>query len=78
MKQTFRIAVTVAIAGGLLLSRGLLAQASRTAEVQLKAAQHTEEVEGDLKGAIEQYKKLAQGGDRAVAAKALVRRKSVV
>lgn len=73
MRQAVRIAVVVALAGGLLLSRGLLAQASRTAEVQLKAAQHKEEVEGDLKGAIEQYKKLAQGGDRAVAAKALVR-----
>jgi Tol biopolymer transport system component len=73
MKQTFRIAVMVALASGLLLSRGLLAQGSRTAQVQFKAAQHKEEVEGDLKAAIEQYAKLAQSRDRAIAAKALVR-----
>ena len=39
----------------------------------LQAAIKKEVVDGDLKGAIEQYKKLAQGRDRAVAAKALVR-----
>src|SRR6266700_1900554 len=69
MRQRFTIAaVLTAFTGGVLL----LAQASRTAEVQFKAAQHKEQVEGDLKGAIEQYKKIAQGSDRAVAAKALV------
>ena len=73
MKQTFRIAVIVALAGGLLLSRGLLAQGSRTAEVQFKAAQHKEQVEGDLQGALEQYKKIAQGSDRRLAANALLR-----
>ena len=30
-------------------------------------------IEGDLKGAIEQYKKIAQGEDRSVAARALIR-----
>src|SRR5205823_6457997 len=35
--------------------------------------QQKEQVEGDLKGAIEQYKKLAEGKDRAIAAKALIR-----
>lgn len=48
------------------------AQGTRSAEVQLKAALHKEQVEGDLKGAIELYKKIAQSGNRAVAAKALV------
>ena len=69
MKRRFKI--TIALAA--LLGVGqLLAQNSRTAEVQFKEAQHKEQVEGDLKGAIEQYKKIAQGSDRRLAAKALV------
>jgi Tol biopolymer transport system component len=43
------------------------------AEARLQAAITKETVEGDLKGAIELYRKLADGGDHAVAAKALVR-----
>ena len=39
----------------------------------LQAAIKTETVDGNLKGAIEQYQKLANGSHRAVAAKALVR-----
>jgi Tol biopolymer transport system component len=74
MKPRSRLTLIVALVSGVLVSQAwLLAQASRTAEAQLKAAQNTEEVKGDLKAAIEQYKKLAQGTDRAVAAKALVR-----
>jgi hypothetical protein len=42
-------------------------------EVALQDAIRMETVEGNPKGAIEAYKKLAKGGDRAVAAKALVR-----
>ena len=68
MQKIFRLVITAVTGTGLLL-----AQAPRTAEVQLKAAVHKQEVEGDLKGAIEQYKKLAQNKDRGVAAKALVR-----
>jgi Tol biopolymer transport system component len=49
------------------------AQATRTAEAQLKAAQNKEEVEGDLQGAINLYKQLAAGKDRTVAARALLR-----
>ncbi len=41
-------------------------------EMQLKSAQQKELVDGDLKGAIELYKKIAQGNDRAIAAKALI------
>jgi Tol biopolymer transport system component len=51
----------------------LLAQSSRAPEVEFKAAQHKEEVEGDLKGAIKQYEKISKGKDRALAAKALLR-----
>jgi len=68
MKRILSIAVAAALGAGLALT-----QAPRSAEVQLKAAEHKQQVEGDLKGAIEQYRKLAQGRDRAVAAKALVR-----
>ena len=71
MKRVFAI-TTVLVA---LIGSGLLfAQAPRSADVQFKAAQHKEEVEGDLKGAIEQYQKIAQSSDRALAAD----RKSVV
>jgi Tol biopolymer transport system component len=43
--------------------------------VQLKAAAHKEEVEGDLKGAMEVYRKIIAAGatDRAVAAEAMLR-----
>src|SRR5260370_37917540 len=69
MRQKLTLAAILAgFTGGLLL----LAQSLRAADVQFKAAQHKEEVEGDLKGAIEQYKKIAQSGDRTLAAKALV------
>ena len=43
------------------------------AEVAFKAAYEKEAVDGDLKGAITQYEKLARGSNRAMAAKALVR-----
>jgi Tol biopolymer transport system component len=42
-------------------------------EAQLQAAINKETVEGDLKGAIELYQRLANGSDHAVAAQALVR-----
>jgi Tol biopolymer transport system component len=48
-------------------------QKDARAEAQLQAAIVKETVEGDLKGAIELYRKLSDGNDHAVAAKALVR-----
>jgi Tol biopolymer transport system component len=50
-------------------------QAPDRAEVQLQAAIKKEVFDGDLKGAIEQYKKIvaSYGNNRAVAAKALIR-----
>jgi hypothetical protein len=59
----------------LVLMAGLaLGQKSDRAEVQLAGAIKKEVVDGDLKGAIEQYKKIiaANRGNHAVAAKALV------
>src|SRR5262245_4324661 len=44
-----------------------------SAEVQLQAAIHAEMVDGKFKEAIEQYRKLVQTNDRAIAAKALLR-----
>lgn len=68
------VAVAVALVSAAFLVRSpLLAQAPRPDDVQFKAAQHKEEVEGDLKGAIEEYAKLAQSRERAIAARALVR-----
>jgi Tol biopolymer transport system component len=53
----------------------LHAQPARNTEVQMKAAQQKAEVEGDLKGAIEAYKKVvaSAGTSRALAAQALIR-----
>jgi Tol biopolymer transport system component len=68
MKSILTVVLGIALCAGLWG-----AQDSRSPEVQLKAAIHKEEVEGDRKGAIEQYKKLANSKDRAVAAKALIR-----
>jgi Tol biopolymer transport system component len=48
-------------------------QGADRAEVQFQAAIKKEVFDGDLKGAIVQYKQLANGSNRAVAAKALVR-----
>src|ERR1039458_4410677 len=51
----------------------LTAQSQDKAEAALKAAVDKETVDGNLKAAIEQYKKLAQGANKPVAARALVR-----
>ena len=72
MKRALVIGITVvALGAGAMLN----AQSPRSADVQMKAAQQKAEVEGDLKGAIEEYKKVvaAAGSNRALAAQALVR-----
>src|ERR1051326_8671103 len=70
MKRVFRIAIAALFGAGLLL-----AQANRTAEADLKTAQHIAEVEGDLNGAIKAYSSIVAKykSDRAVAAIALMR-----
>ena len=71
MSKTFHIAISAVLYLNLLP-----AQATRTAEVELKAAQHKAEVEGDLNGAIKKYRAVASKyakTDRAAAAMALVR-----
>jgi len=62
------------IAAALLLAVLAAGQKNNQAEVQLKAAMHKELVDGDLKGALEQYQKILAsfGSNRAVGAKALV------
>jgi Tol biopolymer transport system component len=52
---------------------GTAGGAAQDAERQLKAAMNTELVDGNLKAAIEQYKKVAQSGNRPLAAQALLR-----
>jgi Tol biopolymer transport system component len=61
------IAVTTLLAGV------LAAQQTARPEVDLQAAIRAETVDGDLKGAIEQYRKLSTNSDRTVAAQALLR-----
>jgi len=61
----------VAVVAAVALSTTPLAQVRP--EVALRSAIELEEGKGDIKGAIEQYKKLAEGRDRAVAAEALLR-----
>jgi len=76
MKRTNWIAVGIGAALMVLTGGSFLAQQSKTQsvkeEVALRAAMEKETVQGDLKGAIEQYKKLAQGSNRAIAAQALL------
>src|SRR5438874_2684049 len=66
--------ILTGLAGALLLIAALAFGAQKQDEVerQLKAAMNTELVDGNLKAAIEQYKKVAQSGIRPLAAQALV------
>ncbi|MEK7409477.1 MAG: hypothetical protein AAB225_30800 [Acidobacteriota bacterium] len=66
-----RISIALAAA---LVSVVVLGQKPDAAEVELKAAMHKEQVDGDLKGAIAQYQKIlnTRSVSRAVAAKALL------
>jgi Tol biopolymer transport system component len=75
MRKLFTASVTlVALATMLLTARSaVIAQVQSNAEAALKAAMDKEVVQGDLKGAIEQYKKIAESKDRSLAAKALIR-----
>lgn len=71
MRQLRIVGVVSLVAGSLALQAQVGAQTTRAAEMQFKAAQYKQEVQGDLKGAIEEYKKVAQGPDRTLAARAL-------
>ena len=70
MKRGLVIGFTVMSLGGAMLT----AQSTRSADVELKAAQQRADVQGDLKGAIEDYRKIVAraGANRALAAQALV------
>lgn len=75
MKHVLTVAcATIALALG-VTGTLVVAQNARSPEVLFKAAQHAEEVEGDLKGAIEEYKQIvaSAGNNRALGAQALVR-----
>ena len=60
------------IAVATLLAGVVAAKQTARPEVALQAAIRTETVDGDLKGAIEQYRKLSTSSDRTVAAQALL------
>lgn len=70
MKRILAVTVLALTAGA---GPALRAQPARSAEAQLRAAQHTEEVEGNLKEAIELYKAVARSGNRTLEATALLR-----
>ena len=61
-------AMVMMLAGAVSLS----AQ-SRSVEVQFKAAEQKELVEGDLKGAIKEFERITKGSNRALAAQAVLR-----
>src|SRR5512140_9763 len=63
--------VVIGILGGLALAAA--PQRNGQADVLFERAVQKETADGDLKGAIEMYRKLAAGANRAVAAKALIR-----
>jgi hypothetical protein len=71
MEVPLRFGYAAVLACGLALLAA--PQKSGKPELALQKAIQTETVDGDLKSAIEQYKKIAQGRDHALAAKALVR-----
>nr|MCU0256752.1 tetratricopeptide repeat protein [Vicinamibacterales bacterium] len=69
-----RLALVLALTGLMLTApHAAQAQPPSRPEVALQAAIKTETIDGDLKAAIEMYRQLADGTDRAVAAQALVR-----
>ena len=74
-RNTPLVAILMSAVLSVLIAAPFFAQQSQSVkdEVALRAAMERETVRGDLKGAIEQYKKLAQSKDRALAARALVR-----
>ena len=64
------------VTAAVLLVAAVLAaapQQNASAEKELEAAVHREQVLGDVNGAIEQYNRLAESGNRTVAAQALIR-----
>src|SRR6185295_18107133 len=65
------VAALVAITGESFLAQQTNSQSVKD-EVALRAAMERETVQGDLKGAIEQYKKIAESKDRSIAVRALV------
>ena len=67
MKRTL-----MCLAAALVVTIAAAADKPQDAERSLKAAMNAELVDGDLKGAIEKYKKLGQSSNRAVAAQALL------
>jgi Tol biopolymer transport system component len=69
--QSVMLFVLAALA--LVAVAGVTPHAQTNPELALKAAMDKEVVDGDLKTAIELYRKVAASGDRAVAARALVR-----
>jgi tetratricopeptide (TPR) repeat protein len=65
--------MTAALAAILAAATITAGQKKVSTEVLMQTAIQKESVDGDLKGAIDIYKKVAESSDRALAAKALIR-----
>ena len=65
--------VTLVCVVAIVLAYGARSGAQQSAEVALRAAIETETIKGDVTAAIEQYRRLAEGSNRAVASQALMR-----
>lgn len=70
MRSLLIAIASIALAASVVAATG---DAPQDAERQLKTAMNTELVDGNLKLAIEQYKKVADSGNRPLAAQALLR-----
>ena len=70
MNGTIRLIAAVLVTGATMMPASVRAQVAP--DVTLRQAAELEKVKGDLKGAIELYKKVADGSDRGAAAKALL------
>jgi len=75
MRRTYVQSVMLIVLAvlALMVVGGVAPRGQTKAELALKAAMDKEVVDGDLKAAIEMYRQIAKAGDRAVAARALVR-----
>ena len=72
MRHVQKVVVAVVVIAMLTGEASFGAQASRTIEAELRAAEYKVEVLGDIAGAIADYRRIAEGPDRAAAARALL------
>ncbi len=70
MRRTW--VTSLCLTAGVLGAAAVAAQTTRELEVELRAAQYRERIQGDVAGAIATYQRLAAADDRAIASQALL------